>query len=191
MNRIILVSGFPRCGSSLVMQMLHAGGVCTTGVWPAFEDTRFVVPGLSAEYWRAQAGGRAVKLLDPHRHPPPKGLNIHAVWLSRDPKEQAKSQVKFGATMLGLPSGRRELRAFKADNAANQSAALSVLKARCGIVLRMRFEEILANPFVAATSLAVLVDGVVDANAMARVVRTRSPECLTGMLEISMITALR
>ena len=61
---IVLVCGLARCGTSLTMQMLQAGGMRCAGRAPAFEDFRAFAGGYSDSWMREQAGG-AVKVLDP------------------------------------------------------------------------------------------------------------------------------
>src|SRR5262245_14505758 len=96
-ERITFVSGFPRCGSSMVMQMLKAGGFplfYDEGREAAYETTLiFKLPGDCA--WLLRCQGRAVKLLDPHVYTPPRELSYDVIWLERDPVEQARSQVKL------------------------------------------------------------------------------------------------
>ena len=91
---ITIVSGFGRCGSSLVMQMLEAGGMPCSGEYPAFEDEAgnlLLADMLSLDYMQTLEG-KAVKLLDPHRGKIPKGPEYHVLGCSRDYGEQARSQ---------------------------------------------------------------------------------------------------
>lgn len=54
-----------RAGSSMVMQMLAAGGVrCPFGDWPAYEDGRLYGPGADLTLLHT-AHRRGVKLVDP------------------------------------------------------------------------------------------------------------------------------
>ena len=52
----IIVSGLGRCGSSLVMQMLHAGGVECLGAPPAFEPPESSPMYLTRDWMRGPPG---------------------------------------------------------------------------------------------------------------------------------------
>lgn len=105
LSPVLFVTGLGRCGTTMVMQMLQAAGVPCAGTYPAFEDVP-VTPSAVDHEWLAQQAGRAVKWIDPTvtrvRH-----ANGAAIFLSRDPAEQAKSQLK----MLGARNDRSARRA--------------------------------------------------------------------------------
>ena len=67
MKAIVVVTGFGRCGSSLAMRMLCAGGMpVTTDNRDSFEDERVMrLPGDTR--WLRECEGRALKVLDPYR----------------------------------------------------------------------------------------------------------------------------
>lgn len=172
---LLIVSGFGRCGTSLVMQMLAAGGITPTGQWPAFEDP--VVIRLTPD-WIAKNKGKALKVLDPHRFRIPAGPKYRVLWLDRDHKEQAKSLMKFLGATVGIgfsPRDHKELaRAFKRD----RPRALQALQsAGAKDVLTLRFEDILSGPQGAAEAIAAFVEMRLDVSAMARAVMPRGPEC--------------
>lgn len=178
MDRPIVVSGFGRCGSSLVMQMLSAGGVQCLGRHPAFESREVVCP------------GQAVKILDPQRgaealpYPIPDGARV--IWIDRDPSEQARSLAKFTATLLGVSYSRDQRRALVMQLRGDRLRAMRVLASRPLLVLS--FESLLESPRLAAQKLAEFVGGEFDIDAAARQVRPRSPECAPGMdMELSLM----
>lgn len=101
---VIVVSGLPRSGTSLMMQMLDAGGVfaLTDGVRAAdpsnprgyfehekslrlYEDNR----------WLAEARNRAVKIVAPLFPLLPQGENYRVVLMRRDIEEVIRSQSKM------------------------------------------------------------------------------------------------
>lgn len=98
----VIVAGFGRCGSSLVMQMLHAAGFPVTGEYPSFERDEYNTGGLSPP-----AG--ASKILNLECNPPPAGA-YRWVWLDRSPAQQAKSQAKFLLELSGIRMSRRDVR---------------------------------------------------------------------------------
>lgn len=182
---VVLVCGFGRCGSSLVMQMLGAGGIPTTGEYPGFEDSRTSIP--RDPQWIAEQHGRAVKLIDP-QFPDGRLIAGHyrIIWLDRDHRQQSRSQAKFARLLMGLPIDRKGVRALARSYATDLPIALKVLKDR-GSVLRIRFEDILLNPEDAARRIHAHI-GCGCVSDMAAQVRSRSPKCAPGLdMELSLI----
>lgn len=181
---VILVCGFGRCGSSLLMQMLAAGDIPVTGEWPGFEDDR-VGPDFDPA-WIAAQHGRAVKLLDPqlfrHRFLPG---DYRVIWLDRDRRQQARSQAKFIRAVQGLPIDRRGIRRLAASYRRDRPVAMAALR-KLGPVLTLRFEDLLTKPF--STTGAVLdfleaggEDRAQQILTMADAIRMRSPAARPDM----------
>ena len=84
----IIVGGVTRSGMTVTMQMLHMGGFPCFGNPPAFET--YMIEKIP---W-GECEGRAVKLIDMHRHFPPNG-DYRVILLKRSLREQAKSINKF------------------------------------------------------------------------------------------------
>jgi len=185
MTPIVVVSGFPRSGSSLTMQMLQAGGMPCVGEYPAFEDMR-VAPSVGVidrGWWRSLAG-QAVKVLEPTLVQIPGDVPAATIWLDRDLDEQVKSNAKFLSAVAGvrIPRGyARDLRAVFVRDRAPSIAALP------SPPLLLRFEAILANPWAVAQALADHLGLVLDIDAMARAVVPRGPACLAGLLEAELL----
>jgi len=139
---IILVCGFGRCGSSLVMQMLKAAGISVDGV-PPYYETMFGYDGK----WIAQQTGRAVKILEPHRHDRNfEPGNYVCIWIDRDLKEQAKSHVQFHRekkklVVMNPRYSRRELiKFFKKERKEGVRACESL-----GPTLYLKFEDLIKD----------------------------------------------
>lgn len=186
---ITLVSGFGRCGSSLVMQMLAAGGMPATGDYPTFEAT---CPGhIRGVDWWPSLAGKALKVLDPTWGSVPGGLGCRyrAIWLDRDPAEQAKSWQKFSAMFLPVPmQGRESRRALMASYRKDRPGCLELLRRRCeGRVLELRFERILSHPAETAQAINAFIELGLDVAAMAAAVRPRPPRCLPDFLELDLM----
>lgn len=187
---ITIVAGFGRCGSSLLMQMLEAGGMPVTGHYPAFEpeETGVVVRGGTIDpRWLASIPGHAIKVLDPQKGHIPKG-DYRAIWCKRDPKQQARSQIKL-LHILGIPAHERGLvKAFARSYERDQPKAWRKLHA-AGVtrILEVEFEKIIAQPLEEARQIAGYCGGL-DFEKMAAVVRSRPPECAPGMdLEFALL----
>ena len=181
---VFLVCGLGRCGSSLAMQMLHAGGYRTSGDHPAYEDDIALLPNRgTSSLWQRHIGG-AVKLLDPHVNKLPSDVPFRAIWLDREHGEQAKSQIKFAAWSMGLTIDRSARRKLQASYRRETPAALAALRrAGAGPVGFLTFEKMLARPHDSAMIIRDAVGGDLDIEAMVKVVVARAPECFPGMLE--------
>lgn len=186
---VIIVAGLGRCGTSLVMQMLAAAKVPTLGAYPAFEDDiNMRLPDLDAQReFYERCPGRAVKLIDPHLHAPPFGLDYRCIFLTRNTTQQARSILK----LVGVPNDRRARRAMEASVRQDTSRArAAVERIGSGRFLQLGFEELIHDPAMAASRIALWA-GVTRPHfvldAMARVVRRRPAACLPYLMELEMI----
>lgn len=173
----VIVAGLGRCGTSLVMGMLHAAGIPCIGTPPDFEDMRTAWRIDPA--WLAGRPGHAVKVLDPHRVWPPAGIDAEVIWLDRDPTEQARSQIKL-VQSGGFPitATRNRMRGLVSVIERDRRQGRKLLH---GLpMLTLTFEDILAEPLKAATAIASFLaprrPGL-DADRMADQVVSRGPEC--------------
>lgn len=192
-----LICGFGRCGSSMVMQMLHAGGIQCVGDWPDFE-----APGIETVAAMLRGGplalnGAAVKILDAtSRHDfdlPKRGTGYRALWLDRNPDQQARSACKFMAATNSFPPGNRQhQRALRAQLAKSytddRAMCITRLHRICGQQpLILSFENILRDPARIASKLAAWTGRQLDERRMAQQVVPRTPNCLPGMLELAQL----
>lgn len=191
---MILVCGFGRCGSSLMMQMLHCGGVRCVGEWPSFEDVKATAMGGTIEdpAWVEGHAHHAAKLLDPQHFTVPAG-NHYVIWLDRDGVQQGKSQAKFLRLLSGIPTGAREARAFAASYAKDRPFAMRSLRkamATARPILSIRFEQLLNPSHALVSSIRDYLDRPeLDIHAMAAAVRPRGPECQPGLeMELTLMS---
>lgn len=190
-DRIIIVAGLGRCGSSLVMQMLAAAGVPTIGTYPDFEDDlNMQLPDLEAQREMAlRAPGHAMKLLDPHLHAPPVGYDYRTIFLTRHPVEQAKSMLK----LVGERNNRNARRTMEVSVRRDTCTARdAVTRIGSGQFYNMPFEHLIHDPLGAAVSIARYLhryrDEPLDVEAMARCVRPRPATCLPYLLELELLS---
>lgn len=195
MSDITIVSGLGRCGSSLVMQMLAAGG------HPVFEPEEALPPayenvaalGLPQRHeFLQRAHGTALKVLDPHKFRLPAIHHYRVIWCDRDPREQAKSQMKFLGAMFGVARSRDDRRAIERGLRRDRGACLALfLKMPRASLLVVRFEDLLSWPLAAAEKIARFAGLPQSAEAAmaGRVVR-RSPLCFDGMMELQQMEAI-
>jgi len=179
------VCGFPRCGSTMVMKMLDAGGVAPvagTSLVSYELDHLDSFLQLPVDALR----GRSVKLLDFALW---QGVGTWPVtdwsfiWIRRARGEQARSQQKFHRWALPhlrpVPSTSSLKRSYDRD----EPVALSHLR-RLGDVCVLAFEEILTGPSTAARDLKAFLGAEhpnFDAHAAAAVVIDRDPACAPDM----------
>lgn len=184
---ILFVAGFGRCGTTMMMTMLDAGGFPVAGPRPAYEVDE-MLPGRIDRAWvRAQAG-RAVKYIDPlvarisRNDLPVRPIIIH---MRRDVTEMARSQIKM-LEMAGYAIGdrRRAVRAFAADLTKKAPTLQGRIDA-LGTVYHFSFEWVLAEPNAAARKLGAIIaehfDTPLDIAAAAFVPEPRSPLCAPDM----------
>lgn len=178
---VIIVAGLGRCGSSMTMQMLHASGIPCVGRRPSFEDDR-CLQRINSE-WLSQQSGRAVKVLDPQRVGIPQGVNCAVIWLDRDTKEQAKSQIKFVEALDGIRIASGAWRGMRSTLRSDRAKAMSVISRHP--VLKLSFEGILSAPRENAVKIADFLSPWFDLSDridfMAMAVRRRSPVCAPGL----------
>lgn len=185
-KEFVFVSGFTRCGSSLVMQMLSAGGM------PVFYDFDMGYPAFETHFNTAgeihgDMIGHATKWLEPLRSMPPcAAADARTIWLTRNHREQAKSTIKF-ATALGLerslaPSTARLSKSYDRDEIKSRDEW-----GRIGPVLVVEFEMLVSDPKPEALRIAEFVGRDLDIGAMVDQVIPRSSRCLSYLLEAELI----
>lgn len=195
-----IVSGAGRSGTSLVMRMLHAGGMevvadegrtfeqdeCNHHRWPPEED-----------FWR-RCEGRVVKVLDPADGCRlPKRGEWEVIYCKRQTREQAKSALKLLAHMRIPAPPDASVRALAHSLRRARRADLVALAQHPGVrsLVPIAFESILANPTASAMELATWArrrfGRRLDVDRMAAcVVTDRTPKCYPGMLELFLPDAL-
>lgn len=177
------VCGFGRCGSTMAMAMLKAGGVpFVDGSHPDSGELRYLGPDTLA----AVSHGGAVKLLDWVLRDELPPADWRFIWLDRDPREQAKSTAKFIGS-FGFDDIDEDVLAASYNR--DRPRALGLLRA-LGPVLVLQYEWVLARPkkyahqiamFLATNgrALAVARPGELwfDVRAAAAVVHQRDGRC--------------
>jgi predicted AAA+ superfamily ATPase len=177
---IVVVSGLPRSGTSMLMKMLEAGGVpvVTDGLRTADEDNPKGyyeverVKDLAQETdrsWLSEARGQAIKVISFLLKSLPSDLNYRVIFVRRDMEEVLASQKKMlarrGETDDTPPERMRE------------SFADDLWRARYQLTHRPWFEmlevhygEILARPLEGARRISDFLGGDLDTEAMAAAV---------------------
>jgi len=194
---VLVVSGLPRSGTSMLMQMLEAGGmtILTDRVRTADEDNpkgyfEFEKSKklLRDQSWLAEARGKALKVVAPLICSLPAGYNYRVLLMERDYDEILASQAKMIARRM--ESGQAE----PIDNSAERHARLrreyariisqtrTVLRNRSSVkLLELCHEDIVRDPAQAAVTINAFSGGSLDISAMASAVdsslhRNRHPD---------------
>lgn len=150
---LVLVCGLGRCGTSLLMQMAHAGGWPTCGTPPAFEDNEIgVVPANAMVF---------LKWLDPHRYKPPPAT-AKVVFLTRDHKQQARSSVKTLQAMGYEPGPWKQLvPSLRRD----ERTARKAIERIAVPVLELTFENLVTKPRQTLANLTAFIGEPLDLHA--------------------------
>jgi tetratricopeptide (TPR) repeat protein/arylsulfatase A-like enzyme len=177
-NAVVVVSGLPRSGTSMMMQMLVAGGVApmTDVERPAdegnprgyFELARVKQLQMQND-WLDEARGRALKVVSPLVPYLPQGVEYRVIVMERDLEEIVRSQRRL-LEHLGHDRARQgpdQLALFLRQQVA---LALSLLKAHNVPTIVVSHAETVADPGAAASRVAGFLGLPLDIAAMAAVV---------------------
>ena len=177
---IVVVSGLPRSGTSMLMKMLEAGGlpILTDGLRAADEDNPKGyfeverVKGLAQESdkrWLAEARGKGIKVISYLLKSLPPDLNYRVVFIRRDIEEVLASQRKMLARRGEVEDTPPErMRALFEDDLWRAGYQL---KRRPEFeTIELHYSAVLARPLEEARRLAAFLGGGLDAEAMAAAV---------------------
>lgn len=175
---VTVVSGLPRSGTSLMMQMLEAGGmpVLVDGVRePDPDNPRGYYefePVKRTRYdskWLECAKGRAVKVIYALLRDLPPGYQYRVILMHREPEEVLSSQAimlrRMGTTGSIIPPDR-----LAAAFATDLSAVLEELRGRPEFqILHVEYRECLCDPGAVAARLSAFLGVGLDAERMVAV----------------------
>jgi hypothetical protein len=178
----VIVSGLPRSGTSMMMQMLAAGGlpILTDGERAADESNPRgyleleAVKRLGREAdvsWLDGAKGKAIKVVAPLLPNLPLNHTYRILFMERPLKEIVASQAAM-LQRLGKTGGKLSERQLAAAYVKQVEAVRGILSAHAGRVevLAVNYHRALADPAVIATEVNRFLGGVLDEAAMANAV---------------------
>jgi len=177
---VVLVSGMPRSGTSMMMQMLTAGGLAalTDDNRTADDDNRKgyfeyePVKALSRQVqWMAEAKGKSLKVVAPllRRLPPPKGLKYRIIFMERDLKEVIASQHTM-IERLGKTGSRQTDEQLEETFAKQLRMVQKFISAANIPVLYVSHRDCIEDPAGQAERMNRFLGGTLDEAAMAAVV---------------------
>jgi hypothetical protein len=175
---VLIVTGQPRSGTSLMMRVLRDSGFPVFADEPgSFETKKAISLGEDNEWMAHLSPGTAVKVLFPHLLHIPIGTPYHFLWMHRNPHEQAKSQRRYSGQ---TPKWERERRKF----IRKLEKSFPPMFADMGPLLRVSFDRFVKEPEVVAGEVSYFLRvPMLDFGA----VTIRDPKCSTlpvGTLEV-------
>ena len=173
---IIVVTGFPRSGTSLMMQMLAAAGVPILADHERspdddnprgyLEDAR--VKSLHRDQgWLSEARGRALKVVSPLLQYLPPEHRYAVVWMERDLSEVLASQARMLDRASHPPGDEAALRRGFEQRAA---AARELLERNGMRVLPVAYADAIADAERTARDVCTFLGGTLDLAAAAAAV---------------------
>lgn len=190
-KRITIVCGFPRCGSSLLMNMLHVGGMdVVADNYSSYEEERTLELPLRSD-WIAECSGKAIKVLEPHQNKLPDSYPYQFIWLNRNPLEQAKSQMALleaiGVQGLINAAPKAAVRTLADSIRRDQPKVLRLLRSYSNSqLIELSFETLVTRPEVVVARLSRLYPFLIGSR-MLTVVERRSPKCQGLRIEVQKI----
>jgi hypothetical protein len=177
MTTITIVSGLPRSGTSLMMQMLEAGGIpiVTDHVRTAdtdnprgyyeFEAVKAIKRDAT---WLPATCGKAFKMVSQLLYDLPPGETYHIIFMERDLDEVLLSQEKMLTRLGRTPAPRDTMRhAFllhleRLHEWLGQQANMAVL--------RVSYRDLVQRPREQAERIVTFLGGAIDVERMAEAV---------------------
>lgn len=177
---VVVVSGLPRSGTSMMMKMLEAGGlpVVTDQIRTAdednpkgyyeFERVKQLPKGDTA--WVEDANGRVVKVISALLQHLPEGHHYHVIFVRRHMEEILASQQKMLARRGEAGDRTADARMAQLFQKHVQMVEEWAEAQPHVEVTYLHYSDILADPVTAATQVNAFLGGSLDEEAMVTVV---------------------
>ncbi len=177
---VVLISGMPRSGTSMMMQMLNAGGLSalTDEKRLADDDNQKgyfeyeLVKALNRQAtWMPEAKGKSLKVVAPllRRLPPSKDLKYRIIFMERDLREVIASQHTM-IDRLGKTGSRQTAEQLEETFAKQLRMVQKFLSAANIPVLYVPHRDCIENPAGQAERISQFLGGTLDESAMAAAV---------------------
>ena len=188
---VIIVSGLPRSGTSMMMQMLEAGGlqILSDGERQADDDNPKGYYELEAvkktkhdASWLEEAPGKAVKMISQLLLDLPAGREVRVIFMRRDLKEILASQAKMLARRGGGDSVDIDDEQMEMLFSKHLTQVIDWLKSQAKMkVIEVWHGDAVSQPAQVADEMADFLELDLDRSRMAAVVdgglhRNRSSE---------------
>jgi len=176
-SEIIVVSGLPRSGTSLMMQMLENGGVTvvTDNIRAAdtdnprgyyeFEKVKRLKQNAS---WLPETRGKAFKMVSQLLYDLPASEHYQIIFMERDMDEMLRSQDKMLRRLNRPAAPHEEMKRYYAVHLERLHVWLGQ---QPNIdVLHVNYNDLIERPEANAERIREFLNGKVDAEAMAKTV---------------------
>jgi tetratricopeptide (TPR) repeat protein len=179
-NQIIIVSGIPRSGTSMMMQILDAGGLEVVNddrrgrnddnPKGYFEDERVKYLTKDSE-WVADCCGKTLKVVAPLLPflPDTTSLSYRVIFMERNLGEVIKSQAKMLKNM-GRTNKRQPELLLRNGFFRQVEQSRALLTARGIPVLYVSYHDCISDPLKVIVGVDMFLGGGLNTEAMARVV---------------------
>ena len=186
---VVVVSGLPRSGTSMLMRVLEAGGlpILIDGLRPADENNRLgyyeyepvkdIARGKPAAAWIGDAAGKAVKIVVPLVPYVPANVRVRLLVLHRPLKQVLASQEAM-KRRLGTTARVSESVLSKRFIAELDGVDAIVTSRPTWQVLHVSYERMLANPLGECRRIAEFLGDGFDAAAAAAAVDPSQRRCV-------------
>jgi tetratricopeptide (TPR) repeat protein len=174
---LIVVSGLPRSGTSMLMQMLAAGGVSvlSDGSREPDEDNprgylevERVKDLLKDSNWLLEERGKAVKIVAPLLAALPQGLPCRVILTERDIDEVLDSQERMLIRRHQASSTPERRRLLRAEYARALDRAKELLQRRPSTeLLVIEHRDVISNPLAIAEKMNQFLSGGLNITKMA------------------------
>lgn len=170
---LVIVTGMPRAGTTLMMHMIKSAGVATYGHPDTMETENSIL--LPEEHdWLPTDG--AVKILNIGKHYPPPG-DYKIVWMKRNLDEQARSTKKYMEQLLNQPAKKGWKTRYKKRIREGMAIGLDKCE-ELGDTYVQSFEGLLSGHIDQLANFLGL-----DKDLMMKPVEERSGRCAVDFLE--------
>jgi len=177
---VLVVSGLPRSGTSMLMQMLDAGGmpILTDGVRAADVDNpkgyfefEAVKRMFREQGWVDQARGKALKVVAPLVCALPEGCRYRVLLIERDYDEILESQEKMMRRWESVNGSQDRRERLRREYSRIVALTKTVLAHRTDVqLMTVLHEDVIRDPAAAAEEIARLAGWPLDLGKMAAAV---------------------
>lgn len=171
LQKPIIVTGLPRSGTSLVMQMLTAGGIDAVTDHQRIADEHNPLGYFEHEkikeihrYPELLAPGKAAKVVIPLLWDLPRNLSCHVILIRRPLQEVITSQHRMAGKIVSFEDLYKAYATFEAQTA-------DIIRQRPWSVLQLSHTQLITDPMKTAEKIKDFLGGSLNAKAMAAVVQ--------------------
>lgn len=167
----IIVTGLPRSGTSLLMQMITAGGIDPITDYHRLPDAHNPLGYFEHESIKEISNhpnllepGKVAKIVIPLLWDLPRDLSCHVIFIRRPLEEVIISQHRMAGEVVPFKELHKAYISLEAQTA-------EIMLQRPWHVLQLSHTQLLADPLTAATKINQFLGGYLDVEAMSAVVQ--------------------